>query len=487
MMNERQIGAGASLPARNVCVVVGAAMIVGGAVGLTVISARFVWGEGHDDRPIWTLLVLLLTMGVGFLLSSGMATWRRWTIPAWFIIAVGWAARLALAPSDLIQESDCYRYVLDGMCVTHGVNPFRHRPAHVIDEAEGALGESLQSKDARQVVKRVSYPELRTIYPPLAQACFVVGAVATPWNWRGQRVVFLVCDIATMLLLVWGLQWLGRPVVWATFYAWNPLILKEVANSAHLDSLAGLCIVALCLVLIAVARRPSKRLSALVGVLFACAVMSKLYPLILGPVCLAAVARGKGGRERGAVFVLVGGVAMAASLAPFMAVGWENLTEGLRAYNAEWVRNDGAFALLDRFTPWARGAHSLITIAAACIGAVCVFFARRDVAATVIAAFQATLLLWFLFLPAAFPWYAIGLLAVCALGPTLWAYVLSVVFCLYYLLFLFEYRESPASWETAMVSVEHGVVWVAIVVSGALAVVRRRPRDENGSLEDWGL
>ncbi|MCP4644347.1 MAG: hypothetical protein GY851_28145 [bacterium] len=79
-------------------------------------------------------------------------------------------------------------------------------------------------------------------------------------------------------------------------------------------------------------------------------------------------------------------------------------------------------------------------------------------------AFQTALLGWFLFTPAAYPWYAVGLLAVSTLRPRLWVIVLSGAFSMYYLLFLYDYREYPPYWTTYTQVAEHGVVLLAVVV-----------------------
>ena len=94
-----------------------------------------------------------------------------------------------------------------------------------------------------------------------------------------------------------------------------------------------------------------------------------------------------------------------------------------------------------------------------------------------VGAFQVSLLCWFLLLPTAYPWYAVGLLAVSALRPRPWVVVLSGAFGMYYLIFLYDYRDYPAYWELWTRGVEHGLVWLSILIpSGArvLRIIHRR-------------
>ncbi|MCP4642551.1 MAG: hypothetical protein GY851_19055 [bacterium] len=94
------------------------------------------------------------------------------------------------------------------------------------------------------------------------------------------------------------------------------------------------------------------------------------------------------------------------------------------------------------------------------------------------AALQTSLLCWFLFLPAAYPWYAIGVLALSALRPRPWAIVLSGAFGLYYLLFLYGYRNYGPAWKLATQAMEHGLVWVALIVGFLVNRANRGPAQD---------
>ena len=100
---------------------------------ISVLSASFVHGEGHAERPIGLFLALYLISWSGFALGCFLVWWR---LPhgGRFIIGVGLLARCFLLPSNLIQENDCYRYVLDGEALVQGVNPYAHAPKTIAEE-----------------------------------------------------------------------------------------------------------------------------------------------------------------------------------------------------------------------------------------------------------------------------------------------------------------------------------------------------------------
>src|SRR5205823_10564490 len=53
-----------------------------------------------------------------------------------------------------------------------------------------------------------------------------------------MKAWFVGFDLATLALVISLLKWTDRPVGWSLAYGWCPLVIKEVANSGHLDALA---------------------------------------------------------------------------------------------------------------------------------------------------------------------------------------------------------------------------------------------------------
>src|SRR5262245_43503281 len=232
------------------------------------------------------------------------------------IVAAGVLFRMTLLFSNTIEEVDLYRYLWDGAAVTHGVNPFRYTPQQVLAASDdGTLPADLarlvrlrdDSPEMTVILKRVHFGELPTIYPPASQVVFALCTWLTPTGasvWTRMVLMkswFVAFDLATLWLVVRLLTLAGRPAGTALIYAWCPLLIKEIANSGHLDALAIFLTAAAVYVAVRVLYFPgrlrSPRWEAIFSALMlALAVGAKLYPLILAPLFAMALVRRRGWR-----------------------------------------------------------------------------------------------------------------------------------------------------------------------------------------------
>ena len=454
-------------------------MVVSFCIGTSHLSHQFIYGVGHSERPIPIFLAFYATGCLALTIATILVRLRRNSKYTFiWIVVIGIAARIFLLDSNLIQENDCYRYVLDGECMVNCVNPYAYAPGEIIEKAPIRLQAELQGATAQLIISRIGYPEVPTIYPPLAQLCFAAGVVMTPWDWHGQRFVFLLLDISTIFLMILLLKRLQKPLSWCVIYAWNPLVLKEIANSAHLDSLVGFCIILLLLLLEKWNRKKNFLIAACAGLSLGAAVLAKLYPIILIPVCVAYLINPFQDNMKKGWIKLTGFATglfglIIISYIPFLGIGIQRVSEGLRTYNAEWVNNDGAFFIISCLTdffsdtdsfPIARLVAHGLTGLLGLIMAVNVY-RSENLFESLINAFQIILLGWLLLLPAVFPWYAVGIIAVCVGKPRGLIVLLSSMLGLYYLLFLVDYRDYSAKWRTIIQLSEHGLIWVGVFYS----------------------
>lgn len=170
--------------------------------------------------------------------------------------------RAILLPAAPALSDDLYRYIWEGRVQLHGFNPWEHPPDDpVLAGLRDPLWEKINNKD------------LPAIYPPLAQWACALGALAGP-STTMMKLVFVVADLLLCFVLARLLRARGQPAVRALVYAWNPLVVTEVAGSGHNDSLAMLFVAISVLVIIE--RRPAGSMLAL-----GAAALSKLFPLAL--------------------------------------------------------------------------------------------------------------------------------------------------------------------------------------------------------------
>lgn len=300
--------------------------------GVSALSFRFHYGEGHGDRPILVVLMLLATVTLGYLLAlaavlrRGRKTWEedgkvdvRDTRQLRVILLFSLAYRLVLLLSVPIQEIDYYRYLWDGRVCLDGVNPYRFSPQQVDQwgpAAEpsselSALWHLTQESDAIQTIfQRVHHREVPTAYPPVAQAVFASAALVTPVSaafWVHVlvlKVLLVGFDFAALGVLIALLRRLRLPETWCLAYGWCPLALKEFANSGHLDSIAVFFSTLAMFWLVAALHRPGPRegrlslgLPTAAMLALGMAVLAKSYPVILLPVVTAFLAARLGYRS----------------------------------------------------------------------------------------------------------------------------------------------------------------------------------------------
>jgi hypothetical protein len=192
---------------------------------------------------------------------------RRLLIAA-FLVAL--AVRMPLVFPRVAPESDMVRYLWDGRVQTLGYNPYQVVPD---DPAVAAT----HTDETRAMPSR----RARSPYPPAAQLFFRL-VVTIHDSTRTMKVALVLCDLMTIIVLWRWLVLTGRSEWLTLAYAWNPLVILEIAHSGHIDALGALWIVASAYWL-------ARRRTALATVAFGLAVATKLLPIVLAPLYLGRV------------------------------------------------------------------------------------------------------------------------------------------------------------------------------------------------------
>lgn len=221
---------------------------------VTALSSRFGYEEPFEQRPILAVLGLLsVCFGLHLLSLKFALLIENQRQVAVIVLIAGIAFRAILLVSVPIQEIDIYRYLWDGAASAEGVNPFRYSPEQVLhaDPSQPLPADLERLVDLRdrsaplaEVLGRIHYDELTTVYPPTSQAVFAIPSWIAPLSASVfqrvlmMKVTLLLFDLATILLVLILLRLTGRHLGWSIVYAWSPLVLKEFANSGHLDAIA---------------------------------------------------------------------------------------------------------------------------------------------------------------------------------------------------------------------------------------------------------
>ena len=169
--------------------------------------------EFDYDAPVLTYPVISFVSLE--MLAGGVYLTLLWLIPRSrrerrllaLVLGVGFAIRAVTMFSTPILEDDFYRYLWDGAVVAEGTDPYRYTPAEVLtadvdaDSASELAALSLLSNSSTPVAQRINYPRLTSIYPPLTQGVFALGASIEAFSLHVWRLILLLAEGATVLLL----------------------------------------------------------------------------------------------------------------------------------------------------------------------------------------------------------------------------------------------------------------------------------------------
>ncbi len=222
---------------------------------------------GPDGTAVLRYYPLFFGVVFGLYLLGVWLGWSGGRRVALAVIGFGMVFRLLVLPTPMVLSSDPYRYLWDGRVQMAGINPYRHPPQ----------AEALAPLRDPEIHPRINRPWAPTIYPPGAEVLFAGLAWVAPDRIGALRLFLILCELATMLVLLRLLGRLGLPEGRVAVYAWAPLAIFEFAQAGHID--AALIPLVLLALLARIEGRPG-----LAGSLLGAATLVKLYPAVLLPV-----------------------------------------------------------------------------------------------------------------------------------------------------------------------------------------------------------
>ena len=425
-MNPRQIARIAGYPARWSVDAVGGWCALGYAA-LAWLARQ----PGEPDLAVFFLLVAWTGLPVfGLYLYFHR---RGDPFPLGRLIVWAVVFRLCGLIGGPFFEDDFYRYLWDGYRFATTGTPYGAAPeAFFVDPGVPALFQG--------VLDGINYPELPTIYAPITQIVFLLGYWVQPASVTTLQVILIAVDMAAIALLL-----RLAPARNVMLYAWCPLVVKEIAFTAHPDGI-GVCLLLAAIVL---ARDRRWRMAA---VCLGLAAGAKTFGLVLAPFVLV------GARLRHWVLF---GATLAGVYLPFALAGGTDL-DSLQVFAREWEFNSAAFGLLSTVVRPFEARLVLGLAYAAFWGWYYVRYTRHGAPGVPRGDWLYGALL--VVSPVINPWYLLWLLPFAAVFPSVWAWTASVAILLSYMtgLNLYDFEMHPYAQPVWARWLEFGLILLAL-------------------------
>ena len=341
------------------------------------------------------------------------------------IIGIALAMRLLFLFSIPPLSQDYHRFLWDGAVTAQGENPYRYTPAQLKEKSSSLALDP-------QLLETMNSAHFYSVYPPLLQGVYALGATLFPRSYRGalaiMRLLFIAADAGTLLLLASLLQRRGSSLRIVALYAWNPFIVVELCGNLHAE---GIMLFFLMLFLWLDARRRPLCASAALGL----AIATKLLPLMLLPL----VWRRWGTKVFAAGLCLI----VALNLAQWLPFAWPglagNVALSLQLYFTHFEFNASLYYLL-RAAVRATGISSVNpgTVLGVTAGIAILLYSLRTRAALYKPLSFSVLVIWSLYYFCAttvHPWYLTTIVAVGTLAgfrfPLIWSLLLPLTYLTY--------------------------------------------------------
>lgn len=373
------------------------------------------------DEHVVEVVAVALAAGVVYLVAAWLAAnlHRSTRLATLIILLAAVLFRLTLFDLPPSLSDDLYRYQWDGQAQLAGQNPY------------------LVAPEAAAKVPGAGYT---AAYGPLAE--FLFRLTAFFGGVPAFKLLSLLFDLGSLLLVLALLRARGLPVERALIYAWCPLVVVEFAGSGHNDSLTVFGILLACWLL-------ARNRAALSALPLAAAVLTKWFPALLLPVFLR-----RGGWRGLGVFAATA----ALGFLPYLDAGW-NLVAGVRSYAESWRNNASLFDLL-------RAASGSDTVAAAVVALILCGLALYLAAkrAEPLRAAYVLIAALLLLSPSVFPWYLTWLVPFLCFYPSagflLWT---ATIFLSYHVLLGYT-AHGGWQYDPTLVWLEYAPIFALLVV-----------------------
>ena len=231
---------------------------------VTLISAIafLAYGPSRSDASALLIGFTIAFVAYIIIIRKPFFTWNQL-----IVVAIGIRILLLFAPVS--WTDDHYRYIWDGLCSTNGISPFAYTPEELVKTQPEVF--------TPEHFAALNSPRFYSVYPPVAQLVFAtatsIGGVDVGRSTLVLRVIIILFDILTILVLGALLKAHVSRSQLVALYALNPLVLMEFSVNLHSEAL----MIAPCLGAFNFFKQQRYDLSA---ILLAMAVSAKLWPIL---------------------------------------------------------------------------------------------------------------------------------------------------------------------------------------------------------------
>ncbi|MHB9014053.1 MAG: glycosyltransferase 87 family protein [Ignavibacteriaceae bacterium] len=195
------------------------------SLAIVFVLTFFLFPALHN-KPIINYAVVYISSSILFVLMCWFIL--KYNIPVNYIfslIAVALILRIVLISLHPIGSDDYYRYVWDGKVLANGINPYEFAPNDT----------SLTKLHSSIIPARVNYPDMKTIYPPLAQLFFYFSYKIGGESFIGIKLLLFLFDLMTMFGIFLIIKKMKMDYKNILIYVLSPLPLFQFFIDAHVD------------------------------------------------------------------------------------------------------------------------------------------------------------------------------------------------------------------------------------------------------------
>lgn len=401
------------------------------------------------SRENFGLTLSLFTLAFGGMLGSYLLVGEEVNFKR--LLLLGILLRGCLFFFEPQWSEDGARFLWDGELIRQGQNPYGLTPTQVLEQQGEESGLSAE------LFQELNSPNYYSVYPPLNQAFFWLGALAAQGSvaqgYLALRCLLLLGEIVVFYLL-WGLLVRFQlPRKQILLYWFNPLVILEVVGNLHFEGFV-------LLFLLASLGSLSRQNLGWSGAFWGLAVGMKLLPFLLAP----AFFFWKGVQTSLQFWGMAAGVLVLTFLPLVFWNSSENFLQSLQLYQGKFEFNASLYYLFRAIGYELEGYNTIWYLTKAgmgitLLGSIWISWKRSSVSLFEIPSVWAQLyLLYFLLQPVVHPWYLLPGLGLSILSRQ-WTFLLWS----FGAIFSYQaYSQNPVQEQTLFLGLEYGLVLLGL-------------------------